>query len=397
MEFGARLSRPSPASLPVTERSRLTARVILYGGLAVFVLAFLVFESHFYSHSEPCRHRLVALRNRAHSPSTTRILSLRGCRLSALPDGLTELTHLQRLDLSDNSFTDDAALDGLAVMAELDILFLTNNALARVPDVVAKLPRLRMLSLRDNRIQGPVALTWPKTLEWLILTGNSITRLMAAPVAVRKLMLSNNALTSFPDNLRQLTALELLRVSNNRIPRAALAEPTRVLPALRWYSCADNPGPQDSEAPTQNLLLTDASALRTHSVLGEGSSGVVYSATLNGRTRVALKEFRSPLSSDGRVMNEVRRSLPLSFVGFSIPAACRSTWPPLWATPTRICSSALLAGAPLPMASRSALPTSWCPRMRNLRHWRGRPASRRARWTCILPRRDSFFPFLLCC
>lgn len=75
-------------------------------------------------------------------------LSLRGCGLSSLSPAIGALTHLVRLDLSDNHLT--ALPSELGRLEALEVLILRGNDLAELPEWLLGLRCLRALYLHDN-------------------------------------------------------------------------------------------------------------------------------------------------------------------------------------------------------------------------------------------------------
>lgn len=256
-----------------------------------------------------------------------RKLDLGGRGLTALPPEIGTLTSLEELNCADNLLDD--LPDALEGCSSLRVLFFLRCRFTRVPRVVGRLPSLFMLSFKSNLLEEVGEDALPPSLGWLILTDN---RLRALPASLgrlpllRKLMLASNALGDLPD-LRGLRALELLRVSDNRLGGGALCA-LHALPRLAWLAVAGNDAPPVragdalavlSRAGAPRLRMSD---VRVGAVLGEGASGVVYAAALlaggeggaarvggaegaGGEQPVALKVFKAA-SSDGRPIDEVR-------------------------------------------------------------------------------------------
>jgi hypothetical protein len=76
---------------------------------------------------------------------TLRWLSLQRCSLANVPDGITALVQLERLYLNDNDITELPAWLGAL---QLEVLGLTNNAVARIPDALE--PRIKNLYFAGN-------------------------------------------------------------------------------------------------------------------------------------------------------------------------------------------------------------------------------------------------------
>lgn len=88
--------------------------------------------------------RMIAENLRRRDPS----LSLRGCKLSTLSPAIGVLTHLTRLDLSDNNLT--ALPREVAQLTALQVLSLRGNDIADLPDWLLTLRHLKALYLHGN-------------------------------------------------------------------------------------------------------------------------------------------------------------------------------------------------------------------------------------------------------
>lgn len=247
--------------------------------------------------------------------ATTEALDLKRCGLDALPATIIAFQRLKKLDLGFNS------LSSLPRLPEsLEIVFLLSNAFEAVPPQVSPLPNLRMLSFKSNRLRS-VGVPLPTSLKWLILTDNHLAELphqLGELTLMRKLMLANNRLSSLPRSMASMRELELLRLANNRLRR--LPEWLHALPRLTWLAVAGNPCV--SPAPPRASLLPVAwEELSLGERLGEGTSGIVHKASWKGQT-VAVKLYKSELSSDGRSLDEVFASCAvehphvLKFLGY---------------------------------------------------------------------------------
>jgi hypothetical protein len=249
--------------------------------------------------------------------------------LTSLPEEIGTLTRLEKLNLAGNELAD--LPQALARCTALRTLFFLNNRFTAVPSVVGRLPALTMLSFKSNRLERIPEDALPPSLAWLILTDNALTELPAALgrlPRLRKLMLASNQLRTLPD-LSGLAALELVRLSDNRL--AAFPEALLALPRLAWLAVAGNDFEPMPRAAVDGRLAAARSPLtlgdvELGEVLGEGTSGVVYSATrvgssgssssssssgggtgavgCSGKDRVAVKMFKAA-SSDGRPVDAV--------------------------------------------------------------------------------------------
>ncbi|KAL1524338.1 hypothetical protein AB1Y20_019236 [Prymnesium parvum] len=116
----------------------------------------------------------------------------------------------------------------------------------------------------------------------------------------------------------RLKDLELLRIANNNIQE--LPEWLFSLPKLSWLAVAGNPAVPPAP-PRSSLLDVKYSDISFGERLGEGTSSVVARAQWR-REIVAVKMYKSEVSSDGRNIDEIRASCAvdhpniLRFFGF---------------------------------------------------------------------------------
>jgi hypothetical protein len=138
----------------------------------------------------------------------------------------------------------------------------------------------------------------------LILTGNELKTLppdTGRLTALRKVMLSNNNIEILPESMQQCADIELLRIANNKfssIPGWLLA-----LPKLAFLATSGNPCSRDvpDGEIKRGINFEDITLKET---VGEGTSGLVYRGEYEGK-EVAVKVYKTLLSSDGRSIDEV--------------------------------------------------------------------------------------------
>jgi hypothetical protein len=261
---------------------------------------------------------------RAAAAGTTE-LDWSGRGLTELPQEIGTLTKLEKLNLASNELS--SLPEALAQCASLHTLFFLNNRFTAIPSVVGRLPSLFMLSFKSNRLETIPEDALPPTLGWLILTDNALSSLPASLgrlPRLRKLMLASNQLRTLPD-MSGLHSLELVRLSDNRLDD--FPEALFTLSRLAWVALAGNAFPPMPRSQVDARLAGTPSSvslaqLKLGDVLGEGTSGVVYSATrlgaapagvgagggaagCSGDDKVAVKMFKAA-SSDGRPVDEVR-------------------------------------------------------------------------------------------
>ena len=147
-------------------------------------------------------------------------LNLSRLNLTGLPENLSTLTSLQKLDLSSNWLTDlPESLSNLTSLQELNI---SHNRMISLPENLSDLTSLQELNASSNLL---------KSLPHL-----------ATLTSLQKLDVSHNQLKSLP-RLANLTSLWHLNVSYNQLPNL------RTLPAKLGYLYANN----NQIASVQNL------------------------------------------------------------------------------------------------------------------------------------------------
>ena len=230
---------------------------------------------------------------------------------------------LEILDISGNEFTSlPVDFDRLH---KLRVLFCSDNPFTELPEVLGRCKSLSMVGFRNNRIAHVSPESLPPNLHWLILTGNQIEELPAElgrrPL-LQKLMVAGNRLKALPVELAACKNLELLRIAANQLGElpAWLLE----MPRLSWLSYSGNPFCADLEARAlvaAPVALIPWDRLALQHKLGEGASGVIHQATINGpvdfgnpnatesaaecRKDVAVKLFKGELTSDGLPYSEM--------------------------------------------------------------------------------------------
>ena len=234
------------------------------------------------------------------------------CGLRTLPPALLSLTRLRALDVSHNELT---GLDGVGALTRLQRLNAASNALASVPADIGALASLTLLGLRDNALTTlPDSVGGLTALRELYLTSNRLTALpqaLGACAALQKLQCAfNPSLDTVPESLASLPKLEMLRLAACGVTR--LPPAFARAPALAWVSLAGNPLAGDPAPPAAGIAAIHPKQLKgVGGRLGDGASGEVVRATLNGAD-VAVKVFRGGASPDGRAVDEVAVSLAVA-------------------------------------------------------------------------------------
>lgn len=241
-----------------------------------------------------------------------RTLTLRG-GLSEFPREIFGLSDtLEVLDLSDNAL---ACLPAdIGRLSRLRVLFCSRNRFTRLPPSLGDCAALSQIGFREAGLCEVPAESLPPSLRWLTLTGNRLERLpdaLGRRPLLQKLMLSGNRLVGLPESLAGAANLELLRLSANRFD--ALPPWLRQLPRLAWLAWAGNP--LDRPTPgTPDATTVDWSCLEMGRLLGEGASGTVHRALWRppgpaAPRPVAVKLFKHAMTSDGLPDHEIAACL----------------------------------------------------------------------------------------
>jgi len=145
----------------------------------------------------------------------------RNC-LTHIPDELNLLNSLKHLVLDDNSVTTIGA--GILGLSSLKSLRLSNNCIESVPtDFGEHLPFLEVLALDNNEVaEVPASVGLIKALKTLNMRGNSLVSLpetLAELSLLEMLVLSSNKLESFlpADKISNLLSLRTLLLNCNRL------------------------------------------------------------------------------------------------------------------------------------------------------------------------------------
>ncbi len=251
---------------------------------------------------------------------------LAGATRLALSEGLTEFPReifaladtLEYLDLSGNALT--SLPEDFARLHRLQVLFCAGNRFTELPVVLGQCQSLNMIGFRSNQISTIQGAALPPKLRWLILMGNQLSALppeIGACRELQKVALSGNLLTTLPVEMTACTKLELLRISANRFE--ALPVWLLSMPKLSWLGYSGNPVCAAAEARALAGMTDLSSAqgqtalaqipwasLQLKQKLGEGASGVIYQAALEGGSQeVAVKVFKGALTSDGLPHSEI--------------------------------------------------------------------------------------------
>ena len=245
---------------------------------------------------------------------------LNGIKRLQLSEGLTEFPleiieladSLEILDLSGNQLSD--LPEELSQLANLRIIFASNNLFTHLPDVLGLLPKLEMVGFKSNQIKTVSEQSLPAQLRWLILTDNAIEVLphsLGERPRLQKLALAGNKIQVLPESMENLSNLELVRLSANQLTE--FPEFLIKLPKLAWLAFAGNPFCKHPSS-LDSVPAVSSQCYSLNQVLGQGASGVISHANWLNRNfdfpqEVAVKVFKGEVTSDGYPHDELEACL----------------------------------------------------------------------------------------
>ena len=232
--------------------------------------------------------------------------------LSEFPSVLYDYVNtLEILDLSGNNLSE--LPEDLYRFTKLKIAFFSQNKFTIFPKQLAKCPSLTMIGFKSNQIVEIPEDALPLHIQWLTLTDNRIEKLpksIGKCTYLQKCMLAGNRLQELPEELAQCKNLELLRISANQLTKI----PTWLIqmPKLSWLAFSGNPSTYIPKNEVQ-LPSIDWSRIQIKQQLGEGASGVISKAKIDGQQEVAIKIFKGEVTSDGYPEDELATCLSTGF------------------------------------------------------------------------------------
>jgi internalin A len=145
-------------------------------------------------------------------------LALVGWGLRSVPEWISDLSELKKLNLSSNQIT--TIPTSILRLQKLDTLWLHQNLFETFPELVTQLSNLQALSISNNRIASvPSTIGALKNLTLLWLFGNDLDELpesIGTLPNLKGLNCSDNDLHTLPDNFGDLKKLVSLSLDGNR-------------------------------------------------------------------------------------------------------------------------------------------------------------------------------------
>jgi Leucine-rich repeat (LRR) protein len=163
-----------------------------------------------------------------------KVLSLRTCQLSLLPQFLETLLDLETLVLEDNSL--QLLMDSMIRLRRLVTLDLSKNRLFQLVNFFNNFTVLKVLNLDHNRLEAlPTGIGHLRSLHTLRASSNLLRTLpneLTIMKSLRVLTVDRNNLSRVPDGLGVLT-LETLKLSYNRYVSMLLFDHRNHLAVIR--------------------------------------------------------------------------------------------------------------------------------------------------------------------
>lgn len=230
------------------------------------------------------------------------------CGLTEFPAFLYKYTDtLEILDLSGN-FLSELPMD-MHRFKKLKIAFFSRNNFTVFPKQLADCPALTMIGFKSNQLVEFPENALPLNIQWLILTDNRLEKLprsIGQCKQLQKFVLAGNRIKELPDEIADCKALELIRISANQL--SIIPTWLYQLPRLTWLAFSGNPATYVPENSVK-LPSIDWSRLEVLQQLGEGASGVISKAKIDGEQEVAIKIFKGDVTSDGYPQDELATCL----------------------------------------------------------------------------------------
>lgn len=199
-------------------------------------------------------------------------------------------------------------------LRSLSALFVWKTALTRLPPVLSQCMRLRILSCKDGNIAWiDEDFIFPPNLEWLILTNNpKITHLpesIGRLSHLKKLALAGTGLSELPESLKNCKNLEFLRISACQF--SSIPHWINTFSKLAWYADGGNPCSMKSTLLQSDREIDIADTWEWEMVHESNISRVSRARLRSSGQDIAIKTFKSSITSDGYALDDIGASLTL--------------------------------------------------------------------------------------
>lgn len=239
---------------------------------------------------------------------SSRRLVLRGA--DHIPDEIYSFAdQIEFLDASQGQL--EELPDDFCRLSRLKTAFFSLNQFREFPKVLRHCRDLDIVGFKSCKIEHVPEGALPQSLRWLILTDNRIARLpddIGSLALLQKLALAGNQLTSVPESLCCCRSLELLRLGANRIQHT-LPSALYDLSRLAWFCDSGNMYSVEQVSQRSPTLMRREELLLGERIGGSPTSQVFQGTILSTGERVAVKEYRGHLTSDGYAVDDMRASI----------------------------------------------------------------------------------------
>lgn len=169
-------------------------------------------------------------------------LELVHCDLERIPHAIFSLTHLQELDLKENSLRSVEEIISFQHLRKLTCLKLWHNAITHIPEHIKKLGSLERLYFSHNKIEIlPSHLFLCNKLRYLDLSYNDISFIPPEVGVLQSLQyfsLSSNKIENLPDELFFCKKLKTLKLGRNML--SVLSPKISYLASLTYLELKSN-------------------------------------------------------------------------------------------------------------------------------------------------------------
>lgn len=158
------------------------------------------------------------------NPTIVKSLDLSDQKLTQLPNDITKLTNLEKIDIGSNPNLDLVqAFDILKQIENLKILWLTEGKIKTIPNNISELKNLEEIWLDDNELTSfPEPIKQLRNLKYLRLFSNEIKNLSFKSEELPNLIyidLCYNKFETFPVELSVLSSLKRIVIWYNSISK----------------------------------------------------------------------------------------------------------------------------------------------------------------------------------
>ena len=189
------------------------------------------------------------------SGSLKRLL-VSGIHLKTVPESLIDqLTHLEKLDLSNNQLGDGAIPEDMKKLERLSDLNLNSNKLTKVPPAVRRLKYLARLDLSKNGLDSLKGLEKNRRIQILVVDDNKVTNVFPDISHMQRLEVlkcKDNKIKEIECDVRSLRSLRDIDLSGNNI--VVLPSDVFFLPKLEYLSASQN---KISKVPMFNIKVNN--------------------------------------------------------------------------------------------------------------------------------------------